>query len=92
MITSYTVYFTPSFWLVKQGRETPDIPCEVFLREDEWQALHATSEPRTASDHLRQAARMIASLGGFLGRTSDGEPGTMTMWRGLQRLADITKG
>jgi hypothetical protein len=83
------------FWLVKQGRETPDIPCEVFLREDEWQALHASvkqERPPTTPPSLRQAARMIASLGGFLGRTSDGEPGTMTMWRGLQRLADITKG
>jgi hypothetical protein len=35
---------------------------------------------------------MIASLGGFLGRKGDGEPGTTTMWRGLQRLTDITTG
>ncbi len=35
---------------------------------------------------------MIASLGGFLGRKGDGEPGTTTTWRGLQRLQDITTG
>lgn len=34
---------------------------------------------------------MVASLGGFLNRKSDGEPGTETIWRGLQRLDDITK-
>jgi hypothetical protein len=83
------------FWLVQQGRETPHVSCEKFLREDEWQALHAFvkhERPPTTPPSLRQAVRMIASLGGFLGRKSDGEPGTMTMWRGLQRLADIMKG
>jgi hypothetical protein len=34
---------------------------------------------------------MVASLGGFLGRKSDGEPGTQTLWLGLQRLDDITE-
>jgi len=33
---------------------------------------------------------MVASLGGFLGRKSDGEPGTKSLWLGLQRLDDIT--
>lgn len=34
---------------------------------------------------------MIASLGGFLGRKSDKEPGTTTLWRGLQRLYDMVQ-
>jgi hypothetical protein len=33
---------------------------------------------------------MVAQLGGFLGRKSDGPPGAQTLWRGLQRLDDIT--
>ena len=32
---------------------------------------------------------MIARLGGFLCRKSDGEPGVKTIWRGLRRLHDI---
>ena len=32
---------------------------------------------------------MIAKLGGFLGRKSDKEPGTTTLWRGLQRLDNM---
>ena len=32
--------------------------------------------------------RMIASLGGFLGRKSDGEPGAKTLWIGMQRVMD----
>ena len=34
---------------------------------------------------------MVATLGGFLGRKSDGDPGTQTLWLGLQRLDDITE-
>jgi hypothetical protein len=34
---------------------------------------------------------MIAKLGGFLGRKSDGNPGLMVIWRGLRRLDDITE-
>ena len=45
------------------------------------------SEPPT----LREAVRMIASLGGFLGRKCDGEPGTKTMWLGLQTLDIIVE-
>ena len=33
--------------------------------------------------------RAIARLGGFLGRKSDGEPGTQSLWRGIQRMDDI---
>jgi hypothetical protein len=34
---------------------------------------------------------MIASLGGFLGRKGDGEPGVKTIWLGLGRLHDISE-
>lgn len=90
MVVAWRIY-----QLTKQGRETPDIPCDVFLSEDEWQALYACvkrKRPPEQPPSLRDAVRMIASLGGFPGRKCDGEPGTTTMWRGLQRLADITTG
>ena len=40
---------------------------------------------------LREAIHMVASIGGFLGRKCDGEPGSQTLWPGLQRLDDITE-
>jgi len=90
MVVAWRIYL-----LTKQGRETPNIPCDVYLSEDEWQTLYAFAKQRPAPAEpppLQEAVRMIASLGGFLGRKCDGEPGTTTMWRGLQRLADITLG
>ncbi len=35
---------------------------------------------------------MTAKLGGFLGRKTDGEPGTITLWRGLLRLEAMVIG
>jgi hypothetical protein len=82
------------FHLAKLGRETPDVPCTVFFEEAEWRALvaHITQNPKP-SDHpptLRESMRMVASLGGFLGRKGDGEPGTKSLWLGLQRLDDLS--
>lgn len=80
--------------LSKLGREHPDVPCTVYFSETEWKALltfinrnpHVPAQPPS----LREATRLVASLGGFLGRKCDGEPGTQTLWLGLQRLDDIT--
>jgi hypothetical protein len=40
----------------------------------------------------RNVLRAIAKLGGFIGRTSDGEPGWITIWRGWQRLMPMVQG
>lgn len=82
------------FHLTKLGRETPDVPCTVFFEEAEWKALvaYVTQDPRPPAESptLREATRMVAGLGGFLGRKCDGEPGTKSLWLGLQRLDDLT--
>ena len=38
------------------------------------------------------AARELAGLGGHLGRKCDGEPGWITLWRGLEKLLLILRG
>jgi hypothetical protein len=82
------------YHLIKLGREVPDVPCSVFFEEAEWKALmvFTTKNPVPPKEPptLREAIRLVATLGGFLGRKRDGEPGTQTTWIGLQRLDDIT--
>jgi len=36
--------------------------------------------------------RLIAQLGGFLGRKGDGEPGAKTLWLGLCDIAVFVEG
>jgi hypothetical protein len=76
------------------ARVLPDAPCTALLAPEEWQALycitHATPGVPATPPALRDAVRWIARLGGFLGRTRDGEPGPTVLWRGFQRLYDHT--
>ncbi|MDB5974589.1 MAG: hypothetical protein JWR07_1349 [Nevskia sp.] len=82
------------YYLNKLGREVPDAPCTVYFKDDEWKALMVFTNknpvPPKSPPTLRDAIRLTAALGGFLGRKCDGEPGTQTLWLGLQRLDDIT--
>ncbi len=75
------------------ARVTPDASCEVVFQTYEWQALHAftyqTNALPTTPPSLHEATRLVAKLGGFLARKSDGEPGVQTIWRGLRRLDDL---
>jgi len=81
-------------YLTLFSRETPNVDCTAILDVPQWQALycftHRTKSPPLQPPTLKEAIFWIAQLGGFLGRKSDGRPGSMTIWRGLQRLSDIT--
>jgi hypothetical protein len=41
---------------------------------------------------IRQFLRELAGLGGHLGRKHDGEPGWITLWRGVEKLLLILRG
>jgi hypothetical protein len=88
MIVAWRIYH-----LTKLGRETPTVPCTVFFEDEEWKALVSFKTqnpvPPDKPPLLREALHMVASLGGFLGRKCDGEPGPKSLWLGLQRLDDI---
>jgi hypothetical protein len=80
--------------LTKLGRETPEVPCTVFFEEAQWQAvlLFITRQPPPKEPPtLRAMILMVAQLGGFLGRKSDGQPGAKSMWLGLQRMDDLAE-
>lgn len=75
------------------ARVQPDLPCTAVLEDDEWQALFIIGAERALPEKppsVREAVRLIAKLGGFLGRKGDGEPGVQVLWTGLRRLMDFT--
>ena len=80
--------------LDKAAREQPDAAVSAWLGRAEWEALwcqvHQRTTPPATAPSVRQAVRWIAPLGGFMGRKGDGQPGPMTLWRGLPRLHDLT--
>lgn len=74
----------------------PDLPCTAFLATPEWEALRAKvlGKGRTpdAAPTVAEAVTLIARLGGYLARKCDGPPGTLALWRGWKRLADLAEG
>jgi hypothetical protein len=82
-------------YVMMLGRECPDLPCDVAFDDDEWQAVYATVKkqaPPSKPPSMRTMVRLIASLGGWLGRKCDGEPGPKAMWVGMQRMTDLALG
>lgn len=80
--------------LMRLGRTLPDLDAELLLDADEIKAayiLTKTPLPKGAA-RLNEVIRLIARLGGFLGRKGDGEPGVKTLWLGLQRVMDFVAG
>jgi hypothetical protein len=81
--------------LTYAARTQPDAPAGDWVSPTEWTVVWAArhpGQPVPPQPTLRQAVREIARLGGFLGRRRDGEPGVITLWRGLQRLHDLLQG
>ena len=80
--------------LMRLGRTCPDLPAELFFDPDEWKGAYVLSKKPVPKKppKLNEVIRTIATLGGFLGRKSDGEPGMKTLWLGLQRVMDFATG
>ena len=80
--------------LMRLGRSCPDLDAELLFDRDEWQAAYLLQKKPVPkkTPRLNEVVRLIAMLGGFLGRKGDGEPGVKTIWQGLQRVADFAQG
>ena len=80
--------------LMRLGRTCPDLPAALLCEVEEIQAAYVLNKkavPEQTPD-LNTVVRLIARLGGFLGRKSDGEPGVKTLWLGFQRITDFANG
>lgn len=83
-------------YMTKLSREEPDCPASVVASQEEvnvlelWLEAHRQKMRRVMA--IRDFVRAVALLGGFMGRKSDGEPGTKVLWQGLKRLEDLLIG
>jgi hypothetical protein len=73
--------------LMRLGRTCPDLAAALFFDADEIRGAYLLTDVRQpAKPKLNEVLRLIARLGGFLGRKSDGEPGVKTIWLGLKEV------
>jgi len=75
--------------LMRMGRTCPDLDAALFFDPDEIRGAYLLTKKRVPDrpPRLNEVLRLIAQLGGFLGRKGDGEPGAKTIWTGLQQVA-----
>ncbi len=88
----YSIVAWKVMYLCRLGRECPDLDCEVIFEPSEWKSVFITvgnADPPSTPPRLNQIIRMIATLGGYVDRTST-EPGPQTLWLGLQRVHDLS--
>lgn len=78
--------------VTRLGRACPDVDCEAFFEPSEWKAVYQVTQKRTppkTPPKLQEMVRMVAQLGGYVNRPRADEPGTDTIWKGLQRMHDM---
>lgn len=83
-------------YLAKTARTNPDAEASEVADADEIAALSGWLRAQGSKDYLIKSAGQfvvaVARLGGFLGRKSDGMPGTKTIWQGTRDLHMLVTG
>ena len=82
--------------LTKIARTSPQAEASQVADADELAALSSWLHSKGCKDYVIQTVSQftvaVARLGGFLGRKSDGMPGTKTIWQGLRNLEMLVAG
>ena len=88
-IASFMVVASRITHLMRTGRTCPDLQAALLFELDEIRGVSADQEkPPATPPTVNLVLRLIATLGSFLARKGDGEPGVKTIWLGLQRVMD----
>lgn len=81
--------------LTKQSRSAPDADVLEVASIEEVRVLNCWLENQGEQkpiDTVKAFTIAVARLGGFMGRKSDGMPGTKTIWQGLRNLEYLLLG
>ena len=91
-VAFYCIVAWRLMYICHLGRECPDMDCEIIFEPSEWKSVYVTLGiplPAEGCPKLNEVVRAIARLGGFIDRPKN-DPGTQTLWVGLQRCYDLS--
>ncbi|MEA3291515.1 MAG: IS4 family transposase [Pseudomonadota bacterium] len=76
------------------GRESPELPAEVLFSDVELRTLQAYAKKKETPppELLGEAVRMVAKIGGYLGRANDPPPGHQLLWQGYREFQFMCLG
>lgn len=80
-------------YLTYLARTKPNADCNEIFDESEWQILYCvanqTKFPPKTPPTIFEAVVLLAMMGGFLARKSDGFPGVKVLWNGILKYRTI---
>jgi len=94
-VSIYMIVAWRILYMTYIGRVCPELPCSLLFEEDEWQSVYAVivkARPPKKAPSLEDFMKMIATLGGYRGRKSDGPPGMKVIWIGVQAMHKLAEG
>jgi hypothetical protein len=76
------------------GREVPELPAEILFSDIELRTLKAYAKKKRLKSPtlLGEAVKLVAKIGGYLGRKHDPPPGHQIMWRGYTEFQFMCLG
>ena len=76
------------------GRDPPPLPPETLFSDGELRTLRAFAQKSRLRppEHLGDAVRLIAKIGGYLGRNNDPPPGHQLLWHGYREFQFMCLG
>ena len=80
-----------TLWVCRLGRSCPDLDCEAIFEPSEWKSVWMAvrrGRPPKQPPRLTEMVHLVAGLGGYIERPGS-EPGTQTLWIGIQRMYDL---
>ncbi len=83
-IATYMIISWRLHCLTMGSRRLPEAPCSDVFSEKEWNILYQVSYK--SSPTTKDMVRLLAGLGGLLGRKGDREPGVKTIRQGYNKL------
>jgi hypothetical protein len=79
--------------LKSAARAEPNATCEKYFRQEQWVPLYLfankTAEVPATPPTMAEFLILMAKLGGYINRKSQGPPGSTTIWRGMARFETI---
>ena len=81
--------------LTHAARVEPDLSCETYFEPSQWKSVYLIANigsglPDTAPTN-GTFLTMVAQLGGYINKKSQGPPGTKTVWRGIKRMNTLAE-
>jgi hypothetical protein len=91
-IVLYLIVAWRLLYVLRLGRECPELPCDLVFEESEWKPVVVVLKGHAAlaqKPTLGEMVLLIAQLGGYLPRKHGPPPGMKSMWIGFMRAADF---